>query len=69
MRGGTEMTTVRLFWKERVSKKKRAEMVRWIRTFYPKASDQGSYVQLRAVNQDTKFIWIFMLARTFRDLE
>ena len=63
------MRTVRLTWKARVPKYKRAAMVQWIRKHYDNAKDRGSYVELRAGNRDTKFIWIFMLSKTFRDME
>jgi len=44
-------------------------MVKWIRLHYRKVADYGDYVELRAPNDCTKFIWIFMLSKTFSDLK
>jgi hypothetical protein len=63
------MRTVRLIWRPRISKKKRAVILKWIRQHYRKVTDYGDYVQLRAPNDCTKFIWIFMFSKTFSDLE
>jgi ATP-dependent DNA ligase len=32
-------------------------------------ANRGEFVELRAPNDDTKFIWIFMLSKTFRNLQ
>jgi hypothetical protein len=32
-------------------------------------NDRGEFVELRAPKDDTKFIWIFMLNKTFRNLQ
>jgi hypothetical protein len=63
------MRTVRLTWKPRINRKKRAAILKWIRRFYSTARDRGEYIELLATNKDTKFIWIFMLSKTFKDLE
>ncbi len=63
------MRTVRLTWKKRVSRKKKSAILKWIRKFYATARDRGEAVELLAPNNDTKFIWIFMLSKTFKDME
>jgi hypothetical protein len=37
-------------------------------TTTPRAN-RGEFVELRAPKDDTKFIWIFMLSKTFRNLQ
>jgi len=39
-----------------------------IRLHYDTAN-RGEFVELRAPKDDTKFIWIFMLSKTFRNLQ
>jgi hypothetical protein len=63
------MRSVRLTWKPRVTRKKRAAILKWIRRFYSTARDRGEYIELLAANKDTKFIWIFMLSNTFKEIE
>lgn len=63
------MRTVRLTWKQRVTKKKKAAILKWIRLYYSTARDRGDYVELHAGKQDTKFIWLFMFSKTFNDME
>jgi len=62
------MRTVKLIWRPRISRKKRAVMLTWIRQHYDSARDYGEFVELKAPNDDTKFIWIFMLSKTFKDM-
>jgi hypothetical protein len=61
------MRIVRLKWRPRINRKKRAAMLKWIREHYKNAKDDGECVVLRAPNNDTKFVWIFMLSKTFSD--
>lgn len=63
------MSTVRLFWKPRVSKKKRAAILKWVKQHYRSAKDLGDYIELHAPNHCTKFVWIFMFSKAFRDLQ
>lgn len=63
------MRTVKLTWKKRVNRKTRTAILKWIRRFYSTARDRGDFVELMATNRDTKFIWIFMLSKTFTDIE
>jgi hypothetical protein len=63
------MRTVKLTWKKRVNRKTRAAILKWIRKFYATARDRGEFVELKAGNQDTKFIWIFMFSKTFNEIE
>jgi hypothetical protein len=63
------MRTVRLTWRPRVSKKKRAAILKWTRKHYPGARDRGIYLELKSPNDDTKFIWIFMFSKTFNNIE
>jgi hypothetical protein len=63
------LRTVKLIWKPRISRKKRAVMLDWIRKHYDTARDRGEFVELKSPKDDTKFIWIFMLSKTFKDLE
>lgn len=63
------MRAVRLIWKTRVTRKQRAAILEWIRKHYPAAKDRGGFVELRAGQDDTKFVWIFMFSKTFKDLE
>lgn len=63
------MRTVRLIWKARVNRKTREGILKWIRLFYSTAKDRGDFVELLAPKDDTKFIWIFMFSKTFKDLE
>jgi hypothetical protein len=63
------MRTVKLTWKNRVNRKTRAGILKWIRRFYSTARDRGDFVELLAGKDDTKFIWIFMFSKTFKDLE
>jgi len=62
--------TVRLTWKKsRITKAKRAAIVKWTRQHYDTARDMGRYMELKAPNSDTKYIWIFMLTKAFSDIE
>jgi hypothetical protein len=63
------LRTVKLTWKKRVNRKKRAAILKWTREHYPSARDRGTYLELKSPNDDTKFIWIFMLSKTFNNLE
>jgi hypothetical protein len=63
------MKIVRLTWRPRISKKKRAFMLKWIREHYDTVRDYGEYLELKAANRDTKYIWIFMLSKTFSNIE
>ena len=63
------MRTVRLTWRPRVSKAKRATILKWVRRHYDSARDCGEWLELKAANKDTKYIWIFMMARTFKEIE
>ena len=63
------MRTVRLTWKKRVPRRKRAAILAWTRKFYSTARDRGDYLELLAGTNDTKFIWIFMLSKTFSEIE
>lgn len=63
------MRTVKLTWKKRLPKRRRNAVIKWIRKFYSTARDRGEFVELLAGNDDTKFIWIFMLSKSFTDIE
>lgn len=63
------MRTVRLIWKRRVTKLNKAAILKMIQQHYRNAKDVGDAVELRAPNKCTKFLWIFMLSNTFKDLE
>ncbi len=63
------MRTVKLFWKSRVTLKRKADIVRYTKIHYDEVKDCGGYLRLKAPRNDTKFVWIFMLSKTFRDLE
>jgi hypothetical protein len=63
------MRTVRLTWKPRINRKKRAAVLKWIRRFYSTAKDRGDCVELLAPNNDTKFVWIFMMSHCFTEIE
>jgi len=64
------MRTVRLTWKKsRMTKKKKAAVVKWTRQHYDNARDMGPYMELKAPVNDTKYIWIFMLTKAFSDIE
>lgn len=63
------MRTVRLTWKPKLNRKKRAAMLQGIRKVYDTARDHGDYVDLLVPEDDTKFIWIFMLSKAFKDME
>ena len=63
------MKSVRLHWKPRLSKRKRAATLKWTRRFYATARDRGEYLELLAGKNDTKFIWLFMMSKAFKDIE
>lgn len=63
------MRNVKLIWKKRLNRKKRAAVLKWIRKFYSTARDRGEFVELLSGKDDTRFIWIFMFSKAFRDLE
>jgi len=63
------MRTIRLEWKPQVPKKQKAATVTCIRKHYKEVKDCGDHVRLKAPNDDTKFIWLFMLSGTFRSYE
>jgi hypothetical protein len=63
------MKIVRLIWRPRISKKKRAVVLKWVREYYNTVRDRGEYLELKAPDRDTKFIWIFMLSKTFSEIE
>jgi hypothetical protein len=52
-----------------VNRKTKTAILKWIRRFYSTARDRGEFVELLAGENDTKFIWIFMFSKTFKDLE
>jgi len=60
---------VRLIWKSRVTRAKRAAIMAWIRKHYNRARDMGDCVEIYPPHDCTKFIWIFMLSKTFKDIE
>jgi len=52
-----------------VSRKKRAAMLEFVRQHYESARDLGTCLELKAPNDDTKYVWIFMLSKTFNNIE
>ena len=56
-------------WKKRVSQKKRAATLEWIRRMYPKATDDGERVTIPSVGKDMKPIWIFLLFSVWRTID
>ncbi len=63
------MRTVKLFWKPRSTKAQRAAAIRWTKEHYDEVKDAGEYLRLKVQRYDTKYIWIFMLSKAFKDLE
>lgn len=63
------MTAVRLIWRTRVPKKRRAAIVKWVRQHYDSVKDRDDYLELKAPKGCTKFIWIFMLSKAFKEIE
>ena len=63
------MRTVKLFWKSRVTKKNKANFIRAAKEVYDEVKDTGEYVEMVVPNECTKFIWLFMLSRMFKDLQ
>ena len=48
----------------------RNEWICWVTSAKQEATRRcGEFVELRAPKDDTKFIWIFMLSKTFRNLQ
>jgi hypothetical protein len=66
--GLQHVRTVDLVWRGRVSKKHRRMIVQTFRQFYPQARDSGESLRLRALNNDTKYIWLFMFIKAFSDI-
>jgi hypothetical protein len=62
------MRVVRLIWKKRVSKKRRATVCKYISRHY-RVRDDGVAVVLRAPKDCTKFLWMFMMLKDFSDIK
>ncbi len=43
--------------------------MKWTKQHYDEVKDMGEYLRVKAPREDTKFIWIFMLSKTFKDLQ
>lgn len=63
------MRIVKLFWKSRVAKKRKAKFIQAAKTCYNEVRDCGDYARLKVPNDCTKFLWMFMLSKLFKDLK
>ena len=63
------MKVVRLTWRPRVTKAKRAAVLKWIRQHYDSVVDHGDYLELHAPERSTQFMWIFMFSKAFTEIE
>jgi hypothetical protein len=63
------MKNVTLFWKPRLSQKKRREIVSWIEHHYIPVESNSESITIKAADRDTKFVWIMMISKAFRDIK
>lgn len=62
-----EPRLVRLVWKKRTTKQRRAEVMEYCRHFY-ECIDEPDSLYLKAERGDLKLVWIYMISGTFSDI-
>lgn len=63
-----EMTNVTLYWKPRLSRKRREMTSRWLARHYALVESNARLITIKVADRDTKFIWIFMLSHAFTEI-